>query len=111
MASKSLKDFVTSEKDQLRRISHIPNNDFRMWEEDIVKEQRTSAGGSEMQDDFGKSQNDPLEVEMFDDFVLIERTELKKYNKKKKIEKEEQIKDSGSSTALLIAKPGSNPDT
>lgn len=48
---------------------------------------------------------------MFDDFVVIERTELKKYNKKKKIEKEEQIKDSGSSTALLIAKPGSNPDT
>lgn len=53
-----------------------------------------------------------LEVEMFDDFVIIEkRPELDKYNKKKKIEKEEKIKDSGSSTALLIAKPGSNPDT
>jgi hypothetical protein len=24
----------------------MPNNDYRMWEEDIVKEQRLSAGGS-----------------------------------------------------------------
>lgn len=31
----------------------MPNNDFRMWEEDIVKEQRTSAGGTEMLDEFG----------------------------------------------------------
>lgn len=50
VATKTLKDFVTSERDKLRRLSRLPNNDYRMWEEDIVKEQRTSAGGSEMAD-------------------------------------------------------------
>jgi hypothetical protein len=37
--------------------------------------------------------------------VIIERIDVKKYNKTEKIEEEEKIKDSGDST-LLIGKPG-----
>lgn len=83
----------------------MPNNDYRMWEEDIVKEQRRSAGGSVVAD---PSTKDDIEDEdYFDDFVIIDKVELKKYNEPKKLKKEEEkMKDAGGSQ-LLIAKPGS----
>lgn len=46
VSTRYLKDFVTSERDQLRKISRMPSYEYRLWEEDIVKEERKSPGGS-----------------------------------------------------------------
>ena len=82
----------------------MPNNDYRMWEEDIVREQRRSAGGSIVAE---PSAEDIDNVDYFDDFVIIDKVELKKYNEPKKLKKEEaKMKEAGQSQ-LLIAKPGS----
>lgn len=35
ISTKYLKDFTTSERDFLRKITRIPNDEYRMWEEDI----------------------------------------------------------------------------
>lgn len=37
ISTKYLKEYVTSERDVLRKISRIPSDEFRMWEEDITK--------------------------------------------------------------------------
>lgn len=79
LSTKSLKDYCTSERDQLRKISRMPTSEFRLWEEDIEKEERKSPGGSivlpEDEDDTG----------FYDDFVIVEKLDMKKYNKKEKI--------------------------
>jgi hypothetical protein len=75
----------------------MPHHEYRMWEEDIVKEERPEGNGDglEFEDSLGD----------YDDFVIIERLDMKKYNVVPKLEKEQQIKDSGSSQ-LLVCKPG-----
>ena len=71
----------------------MPNTDYRMWEEDIVKEQRRSIGGSIVE-----NPDDTENVDYFEDFVVIDKVELKKYNEPKKLKKEEQkMKEAGGS--------------
>lgn len=57
----------------------MPTSEFRLWEEDIEKEERKSPGGTivlpEDEDDEG----------FYDDFVIVEKLDMKKYNKKEKI--------------------------
>ena len=68
VSSKSLKDFLTSEKDQLRHITRMPSMEFRMWEIDLVPEKRPTkveVGGDQEFDD--------ITGDLYDDFVLIER--------------------------------------
>lgn len=78
----------------MRKISRMPNNDYRMWEEDLVKEQRRSVGGSIVADPSDDMEN----VDYFEDFVVIDKVELKKYNEPKKLKKEElKMKDTGGS--------------
>ena len=38
VSTKSLKDFLTTDKDLLRGASKIPSNDFRMWELDMIED-------------------------------------------------------------------------
>lgn len=76
----------------------MPSRDYRLWEVDIKKEDRKH----------DQSEEDPLDfdnAEDFDDFVIVERVDVKKYNKQSKIIEEEKIKDSGSSKCL-VAKAG-----
>lgn len=75
VSTKSLKDFLTSERDQLRKISRMPNSEFRLWEENITKEERRSPGGSIVANDL-----DASEMDYYDDFVIVERLDMKKHN-------------------------------
>ncbi len=45
------------------------------------------------------------DLDYYDDFVIIERLDMKKYNATQKIEEEEKIKDSGASHCL-VCRPG-----
>lgn len=101
ISTKSLKDFQTSERDWLRKITRMPHHEYRMWEEDIIKEERPASSGNGGGD--GLDFEDSLGG--YDDFVIIERLDMKKYNIIPKLEKEQKIKDSGTSQ-LLICKPG-----
>jgi hypothetical protein len=40
VSTKYLKDFVTSERDQLRKITRMPSSEYRMWEENEVREEK-----------------------------------------------------------------------
>ena len=76
----------------------MPGQEYRLWEIDVVKEERKSRADSldfDHNDDF------------YDDFVIVERLDMKKYNASSKIQEEEKIKDSGSSKCL-IARNGLN---
>ena len=69
MSAKSLKDFLTTDKDQLRHIPRMPSEMFRMWEIDLVPEKRPSKGQKgeyvvDFEDDTG---------DFYDNFVIIER--------------------------------------
>ena len=81
----------------------MPNLDYRMWEEDLVKEQRRSVGGSIVENHEDETEN----IDYFEDFVVIDKVQLNKYNEPTKLKKEElKMKEAGGSQ-LLIAKPGS----
>ena len=71
----------------------MPHHEYRMWEEDIIKEERPAAVGNGGGD--GLDFEDSLGG--YDDFVIIERLDMKKYNIIPKLEKEQKIKDSGTS--------------
>lgn len=47
----------------------MPNVDYRMWEEDLVKEQRRSIGGSIVEN----NEDDTEDVDYFEDFVVIDK--------------------------------------
>lgn len=92
VSTRILKDFLTSERDQLRQITKMPGQEYRLWEIDVVKEERKSGANSldfDHNDDF------------YDDFVIVDRLDMKKYNKQSKLLEEEKIKDSGSSKCLV----------
>lgn len=55
----------------------MPSAEFRLNEENIIKEEQRSPGGSIVADDV-------LEDD-FDDFVIIDKIDIKKYNKVEKI--------------------------
>lgn len=40
VSTRSLKDFLTTERDQLRQITKVPTDEFRMWELDLDKEDK-----------------------------------------------------------------------
>ena len=61
-----------------------------MWEEDIDKEERLASSGKGQD---GMDFDDSLDG--YDDFVIIERLDMKKYNAIPKLEEEQKIKDSG----------------
>jgi len=68
VSAKSLKDFLTTDKDQLRHIPRMPSELFRMWEIDLVPEKRPSKGEKGEELDF-----DDVGGDFYDDFVIIER--------------------------------------
>ena len=45
VSTRNLRDFVTSERDQLRQITKIPTEEFRMWEIDLKQEEKKNKGG------------------------------------------------------------------
>lgn len=70
----------------------MPSSDYRLWEEDITKEARRSPGGSIVEDNTAID-----DLDYYDDFVIIDRVDMKRYNEPTKLLEEEKIKDSGSS--------------
>lgn len=79
----------------------MPSDEYRLWEIDIVQEERKARSGSV---------TDALdESDTFDDFVIVERLDMKKYNKTSKLIEEEKIKDSGSSQCLIARSGMSSP--
>lgn len=52
----------------------MPSFEFRLWEEDIVKEERRSPGGSLVQSEIED------DLDYYDDFVIVEKLNMKKYN-------------------------------
>jgi hypothetical protein len=81
---------VTSERDFLRQISRMPSQEYRLWEENIVHEEGSTVS---------TVNKDAIDVDdyFYEDFVIIEKLDMKKYNVKTKIHEEEKIKDSGKS--------------
>jgi serine/threonine protein kinase len=71
----------------------MPSAEYRLWEEDLEREERKERQGSlgEIDDDDG----------FYDDFVIVEKLDMKKYNKQSKLLEEEKIKDSGQSKCLV----------
>lgn len=39
ISTKYLKDFASSERDFLRKITRMPGDEYRMWEEDLSREE------------------------------------------------------------------------
>lgn len=80
----------------------MPTAEFRMWEVDLVPEQRPSLSGKPDQNtDF----DDIAGGDLYDDFVIIERQKQEQVQSNLKIKEEEKIKDEGRSQ-LLIARAG-----
>ena len=53
VSTRSLRDFLTSERDQLRRITKIPSDEFRMWELDLDGEERRQVQETKQQETSG----------------------------------------------------------
>lgn len=99
IASESLEDYLTTEKDLSRRISRMPNGEFLLKNGERPNTTELAEGDTFDDDD-----------DLFDDFVLIEKQDFTKYNQKEKLDKEQKIIDSNPSTCL-VARPGmTNPD-
>ena len=92
MSTKYLRDFVTSEREYLRKITRMPNNEYRMWEEDQNKEESKQMNASHSMDEVYIDEDD-----IFNEFVIIDRPDVEKYNQLDKLNEEIEIKDSGTS--------------
>ncbi len=57
----------------------MPSAEYRLWEENISKEERKSAGGTLVLDE------DEIGEDFYDDFVIVDKIDMKKYNKKEKL--------------------------
>lgn len=68
-----------------------------MWEEDLLPEEGNISNKSH------NSNNTSFDENYYDDFVVVDRPDIQKYNKTEKLEEEEKIKDSGGSM-LLVAR-------
>ncbi len=73
----------------------MPSAEYRLWEIDLVKEERKSISGN------NGNEFDGADDDFYDDFVIVDRLDMKKYNATSKILEEEKIKDSGSSKCLI----------
>ena len=67
-----------------------------MWEVDLVPEEHVSLGGMSTTD------LDNVDDNFFDDFVIVEKVDMKKRNVEDKLRKEEKIKDSGQSKLVAV---------
>ena len=71
VSTRYLKDFVTTERDILRKITRMPNNTFRLWEENLLPEEgEGSSAGSVQQADIEEDE------EFYEDFVIIEKIDV-----------------------------------
>lgn len=50
VSTRYLKDFVTTERDLLRKITRMPNNEYRLWEENLLPEEGAQTKASQMGD-------------------------------------------------------------
>ena len=81
ISTKSLKDFCTTERELLRKISRIPPDYFRMWEIDIEPESRIMS--MEIPLDIDEKDKD-----LFNGYVFLNRLDVKKYNTVLKLKEE-----------------------
>ena len=75
----------------LRMISRIPTVEFRLWEENLLPEEGHLSHTSH------KSSENSIDENYYDDFVVVDRPNVQRYNQTEKLAEEEKIKDSGSS--------------
>ncbi len=73
----------------------MPTEEFRMWEQDLDKEERKNARLSNAQKD---QEFDDFDDNFYDDFVIIERQKQQEQMQHAKIVEEEKIKDEGGET-------------
>jgi hypothetical protein len=76
ISTKYLKEYVTSERDILRKITRIPGDEFRLWEEDISPEEHSSIShnktvNSTLHDDYQFDDDN-----LFNEFVIVERLDV-----------------------------------
>ena len=71
VSTRALKDFLTTEREQLRKFTKIPSVEFRMWEIDIDPEERKQNSEGKPQE--SSDEFDDVENGYYDDFVIIER--------------------------------------
>ena len=81
----------------------MPNNEFRLWEEDLLPEEGQAVASSSTKS--LQLTDSQIEDDYYDDFVIVEKLNVQKYNVEKKLVEEEKIKDSGKSSCL-VSKPG-----
>lgn len=73
VSTRYLKDFVTSERDILRKITRMPNNMFRLWEENVLPEEdeQSSINNQDIEEE---------DEEFYEDFVIVSKIDVHKYN-------------------------------
>lgn len=89
VSTRSLKDFLSSERDVLRGVTRIPTSDYRMWKENMVEEEKDEQSSK----DFDNFDDEDFENQ----FVIIEKIDLKKYNQTAKLQEEQKIIEGGNS--------------
>lgn len=99
IGSKILKDFVSSERDYLRQISRMPGCEFRLRFDDDLLEMKKILSGPLTTDGIEE------DADFYEDFIVLEKQDMKKYNMQEKLHKEEKIMDS-SWSKCLVARPG-----
>lgn len=98
METNNLKEYTSSDKDALLGISRMPLRRFRMKEERILTDEDSS-------------DDDEEDLELFNDFLVIDRDEIKNiddylntFNKPEKIKEEQKLMDEGESIKIFSKK-------
>jgi hypothetical protein len=87
--------YLTTDRDLQRKQSRMPGQPYKL-------ESRSSLYKSQVSGILGEEEWDE---ELFDDFVMIDKSDLEKYNEPDKLDKARNEKDSGPSVCL-IGRPG-----
>ena len=98
LSSHTLEDYLTTERDIANRMSRMPTNDYLLNRRETLIMDQQDGGANEWQD--------TNVDELFDDFVVLQPSDLQQYNNPEKLEKENnQMRNEGTSQCL-VGKPG-----
>ena len=89
VSSNYLSVYLTTERDLARKVSRMPDQNFKLEQRSSLYKSQVSQ--SQVQEDW-----DDYE-ELFDDFIILDKGELDRYNAPAKLNKAKSEKDSGPS--------------
>lgn len=98
VSSTDLSVYLTTERDLRRKVSKIPGEFFKLESRSSMYKSATNQEADQDWDDY---------EELFDDFVMLEKGDVDRYNDPAKLKKAKNEKDSGPSQCLM-GKPGIN---